>query len=214
MGVTLVVSFDETSSDCSKEDASRGHYEAAGLAYFTLDDLCGGAGPIMSLQSLDRFLSLVTRCPGLVAVQCRGGLASGVAATHLTALLLRQRCFSSAAEAVAWMQMAWPCASAEPVDLSLLERLSATPSGAGRFRARSLSICGDHGGKSRMPPSPGRAAGLALIVESAGPWPGPPLAPVAPSRPAHVGSGGGRGWAVFSASSPSLFSPGPEQGLE
>ena len=67
--------------------AQRAAYADAGLGYCALDDLCGGAGARMSLQSLDRLVSLVASSPWLVAVQGRG---DGLACVHLAAAELRQ----------------------------------------------------------------------------------------------------------------------------
>jgi hypothetical protein len=83
LGAALVVSFDRLPPPDA--DAQRDAYAAAGLGYCTLEDLggssstAGGGAGRMSLQSLDRFISLAAGCPGLVAAlplrTCLGGLS-------------------------------------------------------------------------------------------------------------------------------------------
>ena len=97
------------------------------------------AGGETSLQSLDRFISLVGSCPGLATVQCRGGVAGDMACTHLAALMLRRRHFASTAEAVAWTLIARPRLS-QSVDLRLLEAQDPGGSRAGRPASKGLSM--------------------------------------------------------------------------
>ena len=85
LGAALFVSLDPLQPAAAA--AQRAAYADAGLGYCALDDLCGGAGARMSLQSLDRLVSLVASSPGLVAVQGRG---DGLACVHLAAAELRQ----------------------------------------------------------------------------------------------------------------------------
>ena len=220
-----MVSFDDLPP--ADADAQRAAYAAAGLDYGALDDLCGGGGEArMSLQSLDCFFALVAGCPGLVAVQCRGGQSGGAACTHLAALLLRQRHFATTAEALAWMHMVRPGRAAESVDLALLQgQLTAAPAGR-QPRARSLSVCVSPGGAPPPPPPPHpRRMSLPRIDEQQadGSSPGTPPTPSSPSPPpalaaASAGPGpaagpasGARRWSVsgraFSISSPTLLLP-------
>ncbi len=122
LGAKLVVCFDDAPPATVAADARRATYSAAGLGCCALEDLCSGGAGRFSLQSHDRFIALVTGCPGPVAVQCRGALASSTACAHLTALILRLHRFPASAHAVAWMQMAHPGRLAEPIDLAQLER--------------------------------------------------------------------------------------------
>ena len=165
LGAAVVVSFDDCDDgrDCARSAA----LAAAGISYCALGDGSGGgaAGRPLSLQSLDRFVSLVAGCPGLVAVHCRDDFHSGAAGTSLAALLLCRAHFSSAAEAVAWMQIARPGRGAGAVDVGELEDRLAH---LGQLqRGRSISLC--------APPPPAAPAALA----------GPPL-------PAGAASGGWR----------------------
>ena len=110
--MALVVSFDDVPPEpfaAAEDEARRAAFSAAGVGYCTLNDLCGGdGGGRLSLQSLDRFMSLVAGCPGPVAVQHRRGGASGVAGTHLAALMLRRGFFECTGDAMAWMQVRSP----------------------------------------------------------------------------------------------------------
>jgi hypothetical protein len=138
LGAALVVSFDEVPAGAA--DAPRAAFAAAGIDYCALEDLCGGGASRLSLQTLDRFVSLVAGCPGLVAVQCRDDFHSGITATCLAALLLRQRSFPATADALAWMRMVCPVQLAQAVDLGLLEGQRPDPAAWKLRRDRSVSL--------------------------------------------------------------------------
>jgi hypothetical protein len=214
LGAALVVCFDDA-LPASVADSRRAAFSAAGIGYCTLEDLCSGGANRFSLQSLDRFITLAASCSGLVAVQCRGALAGDAACTHLAALMLRQRSFSTTAHAVAWMQMTHPGRLTEAIDLALLEQQLAQRAGR-RLRDRSFSISGCAGG----PACAGPLASLSRIEEdtSAGPASpqdgrlpspdAPPALALAAKTAAAAGPPGKWHWPTagggFSASSPSL----------
>jgi hypothetical protein len=197
LGVALVVSFDDLPPAAAAAQCAA--YAAAGVAYCAPDDLyAGAAGRGISLQSLDRFVALVEGCPGPVAVQCRQDPASGAARTHLAALMMR-RCFSTAAEAEAWMHMVRPGRPAGPMDLALLEGLRAAGPRGRAGRARSLSICvcaaGGPPPLTSESPQPGsetaaRLSALGRIDEHAEPSPASPLssARTVPASPSQLPS--------------------------
>lgn len=158
LGVALVVNFDSDDEEHTQasggnggdgDGASRAAFADAGLEYCNLHDLGGVPGAGVSLQSLDRLLTLASCCPGLIAVPQRGGAASGVAAAHLAALLVRQHSFAATAEAMAWVRMARPGHFAAA---GLVERPSAQAAAdgpGGRAWRRSLSLCGRVDGGDR-----------------------------------------------------------------
>ncbi len=214
LGTVLVVSFDTTLSA-----TRRAAFSAAGVECCTLEDLCSGGASQSSLQSLDRFITLVTRSPGLVAVQCCSAFSSSIASTHLAALMLRQRSFSVTAHAVAWMQVAHPGRLTEGVDLVQLERQLSqqVTRKVRRDRSFSVSVCasasygsyvGAETDSSSGPFSPSVCKSLSQGIPST-PTPTPP-SPV--QKPTSPGSGGwecplpafGR---CFSTSSPCLPVP-------
>jgi hypothetical protein len=155
LGAALVVSFHDT--DNTPDNPRGAAYSAAGMGYCALGD--GGATASaswpLSLQTLDRFVSLVAGCPGLVAVECLDDFHSGAAGACLAAMLLRRAHFASAAEAVAWMQIVCPGRGAGAVDVDGLdERLAHL----GRLpRGRSTSLC-THAPAPLVAPPPQRAA--------------------------------------------------------
>jgi hypothetical protein len=230
LGTALVVSFDDAAA--ADADAPHAAFAAAGIHYCALEDLGGGGEGRLSLQTLDRFVSLVAGCPGLVAVQCRDDFHSGAAGTCLAALLLRQRSFPATAHALAWMRMVCPGPLARAVDLGLLERQRPDPAAWRLRRDRSLSLIarpvsggtpGDQLLAERadadpsVPPDEGLAAAASAAstptlragrVAMAPPG-SPPLAagsPTALSSPLAAGRPGCFG-RTFSTSSPNLKAP-------
>jgi hypothetical protein len=140
LGAKLVVCLDDA-RPASLAKAQCATFSAAGICCCLLEDLCSGGAGRFSLQTLDRFITLVTSCPGLVAVQCcRGTFASSTACTHLAALMLRQQSFLSTAHAVAWMQMTHPGRLTEAIDLAQLERQLSQQLTRKVWRERSFSV--------------------------------------------------------------------------
>ena len=209
LGAELVVSFN---SECDSVNlpVSEAAFTAAGLDYCCIDDRSGGPGHAMSLESLDRFITLAAGCPGLVAVQCRSDLLrGGVTATHLAALLLSQRHFATTVEALAWIQMVRPGRASAPVELELLHLARRT----GLYRSPSLGSPSEPSPHqtpvlpstlTRTKVAPALAAAIVSRPGSATAGGLAPSTPAAPSLP-----GGGRRWCFrrgLSTSSPDVVS--------
>ena len=162
LGATLVVSFNCNETDGKPAAAAATSYAAAGLAYYPLHAVCGGA--CASLQSLDRFVALAAGASGPIAVEWhRGSAAGGGADVYLTALLLRRRSFATAEQALAWIRMARPAGPVRPPGQAVLQLLHSQSPGAvtgdthrlGGCRSLSASSC------MRSLPSPPPAAGVS-----------------------------------------------------
>ena len=117
LSVSVVVTLDE--ADPERTEQLRDAFAAAGIDYCGFEDLCGSGAGFFSLQALDRLIQLCDNCPNAIAIHCRD-LKTGVAATYLTALMLRRRHFELPSHAAAWIRMAKPDGQVE-VDFSLLQ---------------------------------------------------------------------------------------------
>jgi hypothetical protein len=212
LGARLVICFDDV-LPATVAEARRATYSAAGIGCCTLEDLCSGGAGRFSLQSLDRFITLVTSCPGLVAVQCCGAFANSTACAHLAALMLRRHSFSSTAHAVAWMQMTHPGRLNEAIDLAQLERHFSQQASPKARRNRSFSVSVHFGASTgayslleEADPSPEPSSPLAVSSPRRGG--SPPPSPHSPAHGPASPAGGARAWQSplrsFSISSPSL----------
>ena len=214
LGADLVVCFEALPAAIA--DSRRAAFRAAGIGFCTQEDLCSGGAGLFSLQSLDRFITLVTSCPGLVAVQCCGAFANSTACAHLAALMLRRHSFSSTAHAVAWMQMTHPGRLNEAIDLAQLERHFSQQASPKARRNRSFSVSVHFGASTgayslleEADPSPEPSSPLAVSSPRRGgsPPPSPHSTAHGPASPA----GGARAWQSplrsFSISSPILSVP-------
>jgi hypothetical protein len=204
LGTRLVICFDEfLPATC------RAAFSAAEIECCTLEDLCSGAAGRFSLQSLDRFITLATTCPGLVAVQCCGAFSNSIACTHLAALMLRQNSFFSTAHGVAWMQMAHPGRLTESIDLAQLERQLSLQMTRKVRRDRSYSVSVSAGATfdAGVQPDTEPASGPSTPLAGSSPRHGFPTTPTPPSRASGPTSPRGLAWMspTFSTSSPILL---------
>lgn len=202
LGVSLVIGADEAEYDCSPfSDCGMG-VESLGCR---ADD-----GNALTLQALDRFITLLDRTDGLVAIHCAGRLP--YACTLLSAYMLRRRFFSNPADAVSWLAMACPgtCVRFPP---AVLESLVAGL-GAGGLKlsmTRSISHSQDLTDLSAAPADGGRtlvaaagAGGCApAAAEGGGSSPGAATAVLLAARVARS-----RRAMSMSASSPDLGTGG------
>jgi hypothetical protein len=120
LGVTLVVRADAAEYDAEP-------FARRGIAVETLDvpfrdggSACAAGEDLPTLQALDRFIALLDRAGGSLAIHCRG--RSGFATTLLAAYLLRRRLFDDPAAAVAWLDIARPGGLRAPVSAADLQR--------------------------------------------------------------------------------------------
>jgi hypothetical protein len=150
LGVSLVIGADEAQYDHSPFAARGMDVEALGCR---ADD-----GNALTLQALDRLITLLDRAHGLVAIHCAGRLP--YACTLLSAYMLRRRFFSNPAQAVSWLAMACPgaCVRLPP---AVLESLVAGPAAAAGLKlcmARSISHSHELDGLAGAPAGGGAAA--------------------------------------------------------
>ncbi len=130
LGVSLVIGADEAEYDHSPFSDRGMDVESLGCR---ADD-----GNALTLQALDRFITLLDRADGLVAIHCAGRLP--YACALLSAYMLRRRFFSNPAEAVSWLAMACPgtCVRIPPAVLESL--VAGLGTGGLKFcMARSIS---------------------------------------------------------------------------
>ena len=131
LGASLVIGIGP--SECDPRPFRNRGIEVESLA-FDDDDFSGAAA--LTLQALDRFMTLVGGAGGLVALHCSGRVS--YACTLLSAYMLRRRFFADPVQAVSWLAIACPgtCLRLRP---ALVETIAAGAAGPGSRLMRSIS---------------------------------------------------------------------------